>query len=264
MTRSDDITIGPYGFTHHDAVRTLGNVDGILAATLAGRTSPTAEAIAAELRGRLSSDAGPDADLDGRLAAAWQGLRAVSDALRADGQMPATATGTVTQLSVSKGGVPKLATQSVEVGFRGVTGDVQRVRVHHGRPWQALCIYADEVIDMLRAEGHPIERGSVGENITVAGLDWADVRPGVVLQIGGVLAHVQAYAEPCNTNARFFLGGNFNRMNARLGPVSRVYATVLGPGSITTGDPVVLEPDLVGSIDELTDTLTGAAQDSPA
>jgi len=135
---------------------------------------------------------------------------------------------------------------------------VQRMRVHHGRPWQALCIYADEVIDMLRAEGHPIGRGSVGENITVARLDWSQVRPGVLVQIGGVLAHVQAYAEPCNTNAQFFLGGDFNRMNAKVGPVSRVYATVLQPGTIATGDRVVLEPALAGTIEDLT------AQASPA
>ena len=254
MTSSDEITLGPYVFTQHDAVRTLGNVDGILAMTLAGCTSRTAETIAADLLRRLSADA----DLDARLAAAWQGLRDVSDALRADGQMPASATGTVTQLSASNGGVPKLAVESAEVGFRGVVGDVQRMRIHHGRPWQALCIYADEVIDMLRDEGHPIGRGSVGENITVAGLDWSHVRPGVLLQIGGVLAHVQAYAEPCNTNARFFIGGDFNRMNAKVGPVSRVYATVLQPGHIATGDPVVLEPILAGTIEQLT------AQTSPA
>ena len=254
MTSSDDITIGPYVFTEHDAVRTLANLNGILAATLAGRASPTAETIAADLLRRLSAEA----DLDARLAAAWQGMREVSDALRAGGQLPTATEGTVTQLSLSKGGVPKLPIDSVEVGFRGVIGDVQRMRVHHGRPWQALCIYADEVIDMLRAEGHPIGRGSVGENITVAGLDWSQVRPGVLVQIGGVLAHVQAYAEPCNTNAQFFLGGDFNRMNANVGPVSRVYATVLQPGTIATGDRVVLEPALAGTIEELT------AQASPA
>ena len=254
MTSSDDITIGPYVFTEHDAVRTLANLSGILAATLAGRASPRAETIAADLLRRLSAEA----DLDARLVAAWQGMREVSDALRADGQLPAAAEGTVTQLSLSKGGVPKLPVDSVEVGFRGVIGDVQRMRVHHGRPWQALCIYADEVIDMLRAEGHPIGRGSVGENITVARLDWSQVRPGVLVQIGGVLAHVQAYAEPCNTNAQFFLGGDFNRMNANVGPVSRVYATVLQPGTIATGDRVVLEPALAGTIEDLT------AQASPA
>ena len=47
-------------------------------------------------------------------------------------------------------------------------------------------------------------------------------------------------------------------MNAKVGPVSRVYATVLQPGRITTGDAVVLEPSLTGSIEQMT------AQTSPA
>ena len=256
MTSSDEITIGPYVFTRHDAVRTLGNLGGLWSTMMAGRSSATADEMGDALRLRLADDP----PLEAALVDAWATLRAAADALRAEGQMPSTQAGTVTQLSLSKGGVPKLPVQAVDVGFRGLIGDAQRFRVHHGRPWQALCIYSDEVIEMLRAEGHPIGRGSVGENITVSGLDWSQVRPGVLLQLGDVLAHVQAYAEPCNTNAQFFLGGDFNRMNAQLGPVSRVYATVLRPGHITTGDPVVLEPDVVGSIDQL----TAAAQDSPA
>jgi MOSC domain-containing protein YiiM len=178
------------------------------------------------------------------LADAWSTLFAASEALRVDGQLPERQLGTVTQLSSSKGGVPKLAVESVDVGFRGVVGDVQRVRVHHGRPWQALCLFADEVIDEFRAEGHPIERGSVGENITVAGLDWADVRPGVRIRVGTVVALVQAFAEPCRHNAKFFLAGDVHRMNIRRGPVSRVYATVLEPGRIATGDVIELEPAL--------------------
>jgi MOSC domain-containing protein YiiM len=184
----------------------------------------------------------------------WHALRVASDALRAAGQMPALATGLVTQVSASGGGVPKLDVGAAQVGFRGLVGDKQAHRVHHGRPWQALCLFADEVIAELRAEGHPIGRGSVGENVTVSGLDWSRVRPGVLLQIGTVLAHVQAYAEPCATNARWFLGGDFNRMNADRGPVSRVYATVLQPGRIATGDTITLEPSVTGTIDALTAT----------
>lgn len=258
------ITIGPYTFTTTDALRTIGKVGILWDLQLAGRDSPAAAAMGTALAARLAEavgetgpvDAGDLHDLGVRAAAAlaepeqltpvlddvWSTLRAAADAARADEQMPTTATGTVVQVSASKGGVPKLATPAADVGFRGLLGDVQRVRVHHGRPWQALCIYADEVIEMLQAEGHPIGRGSVGENITVRGLPWEHVRPGVILRIGGVLAHVQAYAEPCATNKAFFLDGEFNRMNAARGPVSRVYATVLQPGRVAEGDAAVLEP----------------------
>ena len=36
--------------------------------------------------------------------------------------------------------------------------------------------------------------GAAGENVTIAGLDWADVRPGVRLRIGEVLAEVWSFA----------------------------------------------------------------------
>ncbi len=255
------IHIGPYTFTEQDALRTMANLGWLWTGMLEGRQSLRAIAAGDALAERLATTMGlPTATsltetgttaaktlagspkLAGVLSDVWESLRDVADILRADGQLPPTQTGTVVQLSSSAGGVPKLAVESVEVDFGGVVGDLQRVRAHHGRPWQALCLFADEVIDTFRAEGHPIGRGSVGENITVAGLDWSQVRPGVRLGIGTVLAHVQAFAEPCNSNRQFFLGGDFNRMNIARGPVSRVYATVLRPGWITTGADVVLEP----------------------
>jgi hypothetical protein len=36
-----------------------------------------------------------------------------------------------------------------------------------------------ELIDQLRLEGHPIVPRSVGENVTISGLDWHSIRPGV-------------------------------------------------------------------------------------
>ena len=255
------IRLGPYVFTNQDARRTMGNLAGLWASLMEGRHSPAASAAADSLarRSAMTLGLGDDASLveigdraarlpaaspllQTLLADAWATLRTASDTLRHDGQLPAGQTATVTQLSRSGGGVPKLAVDAVEVDFGGVVGDIQRIRVHHGRPWQALCLFADEVIEQFQAEGHPIERGSVGENITVSGLDWAIVRPGIRIRVGTVLAHVQAFAEPCKSNAQFFLRGDFNRMNILHGPVSRVYATVLEPGRIVTGDPIEVEP----------------------
>ena len=90
--------------------------------------------------------------------------------------------------------------------------------------------------------GHPLEPGRAGENITITGLQWADVRAGVRLRVGEVLCEVSAYTLPCTTNRRWFINGDFNVMHHERGPVSRVYATVLEPGRIGTGDAAVLEP----------------------
>jgi MOSC domain-containing protein YiiM len=130
----------------------------------------------------------------------------------------------------------------VEVDWRGVVGDRQASRTHHGRPWQALCLWSTEVIAGFRSEGHPIAPGLAGENVTVTGLPWAEVRPGVRLRVGEVLCCVSSYAIPCKQNTGWFKDGDFMVMHHDRGPVSRVYATVLEPGRIRVGDAAVLEP----------------------
>lgn len=154
-----------------------------------------------------------------------------------------TQTGAVARISTSDGGVPKRPVESAHVERLGVAGDRQTSRQHHGRPFQALCLWSAEVIDALRAEGHPIEPGFAGENLTLSGVDWSTIRPGVRLRIGDVLAEVSAWSAPCKKNAAWFAGGDFHRMGHDRHPGwSRAYAWVRRPGTVTTGDEVVVEP----------------------
>ena len=148
--------------------------------------------------------------------------------------------GVVSGLHASGGGVPKLPIDSATVGWSGVEGDRQGSRVHHGRPWQALCLWSDEVIANFAAQGHPIRPGYAGENITVRGLPWEVARPGAKLTIGSVAATVTAYAIPCSQNEACFTGGDFELMSHERGPVSRIYARVDRPGTIALGDSLTL------------------------
>lgn len=225
-------SVGPYTFSDHDAKKTVDNAVVVWDLMVEGRDASAVEHLRPTLIGDLAAD----------LERTWAAWSATSAALRAAGELPATAHGVVAQLSTSKGGLPKLPTPEVRVGWRGVDGDSQKTRVHHGRPWQALCLWSTEVIDELRSQGHPIAPGLAGENITISGLHWPDVRPGVRLRIGGVLCEASSYALPCFQNTAWFADGDFNAMNHERGPVSRVYATVLEPGDIRVGDAVVLEP----------------------
>ena len=86
-------------------------------------------------------------------------------------------TGRIVQINVSPGGVPKRAVPVARVTPAGIAGDGHRHRALHGGPDRALCLYSIERIDALRADGHPIEPGALGENLTIAGLDWPRVRP---------------------------------------------------------------------------------------
>ncbi len=162
-------------------------------------------------------------------------------ALRA-GTLPAPTTGSVSQLNVSDGGVPKTPVNSVEVGFRGLIGDRQGNRKHHGHAFQALCLWSSEIIAGLHADGHPITAGSAGENITTAGIEWTSLTMGTQVRIGTVLAQLSSFAVPCSHQAQWFTDRDFSRLHHEKGDISRLYATVLEPGTITVGDEIIVEP----------------------
>lgn len=241
------ITVGPYTFTAQDAQATLSSApllisqlsDGLPEESVAKARSTLDQAL--ELVQRTADDETfPVAD---RLEAVWDAWRDAARALRSTGALGSTVEGSVAHLAASDGGVPKAATDRVEVGWRGVVGDRQASRQHHGRPWQALCLWSTEVIDAFVATGDPLAAGRAGENVTVTGLPWERVRPGAVLRLGSLACEVWAYALPCKKNAQWFADGKFDRMHHRHGPVSRVYAAVTEPGTITLGDPAVLLPE---------------------
>ena len=148
-------------------------------------------------------------------------------------------TGVVHQLNVSPGGVPKLPVERVALGADGLAGDDHDDKAHHGGPDRAVCLYALERIEALRQEGHPVAPGHLGENVTVSGLDWDQVRPGAQLRIGPARIEVTRYTTPCNTIRASFAGGAFNRIHeARRPGWSRVYARVVEGGEIARGDAV--------------------------
>jgi MOSC domain-containing protein YiiM len=151
--------------------------------------------------------------------------------------------GRLVQVNASGGGVPKARLTAATVDRRGVVGDRQAERRHHGRPMQALSLWSLEVIDALRAEGHTVFPGAAGENLTLSGIDWVTIRPGVRIAIGDVLAEVSAFATPCAKNAQWFADGNFRRIDHHLNRGwSRAYAWVLERGAVAPGAEVIVEP----------------------
>ena len=156
-----------------------------------------------------------------------------------------TTEGRVTGLQRSNGGVPKLSVERALVRFGGMDGDRQAHRRFHGGPQRALCLYAQERLDQLAAAGHPVERGSLGENVTISGLPWEQVRPGARLEIGSVEAEVTGFAAPCKQIAYAFSDADFVRIGQKVNPGwSRVYVRILAEGEIAVGDRVRLIPDI--------------------
>ena len=166
--------------------------------------------------------------------------------------------GTVRQLSVSAGGVPKRAVPVAMVTRLGLDGDRHRDHQHHGGPERAVCLFSWEAIQDLAAEGHAITPGGIGENVTIQGLDWSLVVPGAHLLLGRhVLLHVTRYTSPCATIAPVFLGHELSRVSQKRHPgCSRVYARVLCEGELRSGDPVRLVSE--HEADRLVDVQPGA------
>lgn len=144
----------------------------------------------------------------------------------------------VHQISISDGGVPKLPVLEAKVSEQGVDGDRQRNLKFHGGPDRAVCLYSLELIERLQDEGHPIDPGATGENLTLSGLNWDEVYPGVRLTIGPELQlEVTSYTTPCHHNGRWFRDEDFSRIAQKLNPGwSRVYAKVLRGGIVRPGD----------------------------
>jgi MOSC domain-containing protein YiiM/GNAT superfamily N-acetyltransferase len=152
--------------------------------------------------------------------------------------------GRVLQVNVSPGGVPKLPVAEARVGPLGLEGDDHRAYWAHGGPLRAVSLFAIEAIERVQADGHPIEPGSTGENLTTTGIELARLAVASRLAIGAeVLLEVTSPAMPCDTIRGSFRDGRSGRISILLHPDdSRIYARVLRGGVVRPGDPIRVLP----------------------
>jgi len=146
----------------------------------------------------------------------------------------------VYQVNLSDGGVPKRPVLEAVITTTGVEGDRQRNLNVHGGLDRALCLFSQDLIERLQGEGHSIEAGSSGENLTIAGLEWEKLELGDRLQIGpDVQIEIMSYTIPCDQNAQWFLDRDYKRVSQKKNPGwSRFYAKVLREGVVRPGDAV--------------------------
>ena len=137
-------------WTDRDTVTTAGALDALMApyltgiatidASLAGLAELAAVARAEATRGRVS---GPT------LHRFQHQLHESARARHRAGDGMTTTTGRVAHLNIGAGGVPKGPVDAFSVTWSGPTGDRQHTRRHHGRPFQALCLWSLDVIESL-------------------------------------------------------------------------------------------------------------------
>lgn len=164
-------------------------------------------------------------------------------------QRSVNGSGRVLSVNVSPGGVPKLPIEGAWVGELGLDGDRHHDVTEHGGPLRAVCLFGIEAIERLQAEGHPVEAGSVGENLTTSGVDWSTLSSGTRVRVGSdVQLELIAPALPCATQRPNFIRGEFKRISHVLFPSeSRMYARVLAEGHVRPGDPIEVLPPAEGT-----------------
>jgi len=149
--------------------------------------------------------------------------------------------GRLVSINRSNGGVPKLPVSECLVTESGLDGDRHRDLRFHGGAIRAVCLYSLEIIQALQQEGHPIAPGTIGENLTVSGLDWSLLVPDVQLEVGEAQLQLTKFVTPCVNIAGSFRGGDFSRVAQKVNPGwSRVCARVVREGLVRVGDPVVI------------------------
>lgn len=146
-------------------------------------------------------------------------------------------TARIFHLAISDGGAPKQAIREGVVGETGIVGDRQKHTKIHGGPLRALCLYSLELIEKLQAEGHPIYPGSVGENVTISGLDWSTLEAGTRLHLGDeVEIELTSQADPCKNIGASFIDKKFKRLEAP--GEMRWYCKVHTGGTVRIAMPV--------------------------
>jgi MOSC domain-containing protein YiiM len=216
-----------------DLERTLAHADDLIGYVLEGAAPAfVAEATAAPIRS--------DDDVVASVHAVMHRLHELAAARRV-AEVFEPMVGHIDSLQSSGGGVPKASIPLAEIGPGGVVGDVQGNRRNHGRPWQAICMYSSDLIAALRAEGHPINAGGTGENLTIRGIDWSRMRGGLTITIGDVVLRTSSPAAPCHKIGDCFTERHWNRIDHVERPGwARWYASVLIGGTVSPGDVVTV------------------------
>ncbi len=151
--------------------------------------------------------------------------------------------GVVASVNANGGGVPKPPVAGAQVGRPGLDIDAHdEPEPIHGGVDGAVCLYAQEAIERVRADGHVAFPGAYGENLTLLGIDWAALAEGDRLDVGngaGPLLELVKHVAPCQTIAHWFEERRIARISGQVSPEdARWYARVLREGSVTPGMPV--------------------------
>lgn len=157
--------------------------------------------------------------------------------------------GSILQVSISRGGLPKRSIPHGEVNSLGIVGDGHAHPQFHGGPQKALLLVGAEGIDELIAQGFPLFHGALGENITMRGIDRRSLRSGQRYGVGEIIVELTTLRQPCNQLSVYGQGIQGAVYDAQIHDgdpssprwaLGGFYASVIRAGTIRAGDPIRL------------------------
>jgi MOSC domain-containing protein YiiM len=143
-----------------------------------------------------------------------------------------------------------MVSEPLQLGHEGFAGDQQADRRFHGGPDKAVHLYSARHYATL-AQQFPhaaaqLVAGSLGENLSTAGLDETMVRIGEVWQLGDAQLQVCQPRNPCwKIDERFGCDGMAAFIARSL--LTGWYLRVVRPGMVKPGDTLDLLEPAVGA-----------------
>lgn len=153
-------------------------------------------------------------------------------------------TGTIVQINISRGSVPKLPIPEGSLGPLGLEGDSHAHPQIHGGPDKAVLLITLEGITELIERGYPLYPGALGENLTTRGLDRRLFRIGQQLRAGSAMLEITRQRGPCATldiyGAALKHEIKADDPSSPAWGLSGFYARVLHPGLVRPDDIITV------------------------
>lgn len=161
--------------------------------------------------------------------------------------------GTIVQVNISLGGLPKRPIPEGFIANSGIRGDRQAHPEIHGGENKAILLIAAEVIEDLTARGYPLFFGAMGENLTTRGIDVRLIRIGDQIRAGGATIEITQPRGPCSQldiygdSLKYEIYDKLVKQRDPTSPrwgMSGFYASVVEPGPVGPGDIIAVVAQL--------------------
>ena len=162
--------------------------------------------------------------------------------------------GSIIQINISRGGVPKHPVEEAFLGPLGLDGDLHAHPHIHGGPYKAVLLICEEVIQKLASEGYPVFNGALGENLTIRGIDHRQLRPLQRFRVGQAVIELTKVRGPCATldvygpaikSAIYDPAVKAGDTTSTRWALSGFYASVVQTGAIRRDDIIALVDQVV-------------------